>query len=136
LTYFQLISNVQVFISFFFKPQTRKKHVKVSAGTKCKRESSSKAKEVIEEPAMDLVEPVHDNDMAMIEDALEPPAPDDGQGVHDEQVVNNLRTRAIRAMADKDTVSVYQKRKIRWLWDCFLRQAYQVFFLALESHGH
>jgi hypothetical protein len=98
---FNLPSIIQIFISFFFKPQIRKKQVKVSAGTKCKRESSSRAKEVIEEATELSVQPVHDEDIALIEDALEPPAADDGQGVHDEQVVNNLRTRAIQAMADQ-----------------------------------
>ena len=69
---------------------------------KRKRESSLKAKEVVEEPTADLVEPMHDDDIALLEDSLEPPAADDGQGTHDEQVVNNLRVRAIRAMAEQD----------------------------------
>ena len=102
LLMFQLTLEIQVFISFFFKPQTRKKPVKVSAGMKRKRESSMKAKEAVEEPAADFMEPVHDEDIALLEDSLEPPAADDGQGMHDEQVVNNLQARAIRAMAEQN----------------------------------
>jgi len=45
---------------------------------KCKHESSLKAKEVVEEPAADFVEPMHDEDITLLEDSLEPPAADDG----------------------------------------------------------